>query len=278
MNNPNIKLVVSDIDGTILNDQHKVDEDLKDNIQLLNKEKIPFVLASARSPFGVFPLAEELALGTNPIACYNGALVLEGTRNNYKTIIEHMLNKEEVKVIIYVIKSEFPKVSISLYSGTQWIVDKLDKWVEIEADITKDSPKVQNLQLFLLENQAPIHKLLLVEEPKVIQELHKYLQKLHLKDSSFYLSKDNYLEVTSKKVSKERALIEIANYYDVPLSKAMAIGDNFNDIPMLTLAGLGIVMSNAPQEAKKSADVETRSNNENGVSQAIQNYILSSLK
>ena len=56
----------------------------------------------------------------------------------------------------------------------------------------------------------------------------------------FYLSKDNYLEVTAKHVSKEHALLEVAKYYDLPLEEVMTIGDNFNDSPMLALAGLGI--------------------------------------
>lgn len=54
----------------------------------------------------------------------------------------------------------------------------------------------------------------------------------------------------------------------------MTLGDNFNDIPMLELAGLGIVMQNAPQEVKNSADIETLSNNDYGVSYAIHKYVL----
>lgn len=188
--------------------------------------------------------------------------------------MEHLLDQEEVKVIIDVIKSKFPTVSISLYSGAQWIVDDRDKWVDIEAEITNETPEVQNLQLFLSENTLSVHKLLLVEEPEVIQALHGFLESLPLEDSSFYLSKDNYLEVTSKKVSKERALTEVAKYYHVPLENVMTIGDNFNDIPMLSLAGLGVAMNNAPQEVKESANVKTHNNNEHGVSQAIETYVL----
>ena len=54
----------------------------------------------------------------------------------------------------------------------------------------------------------------------------------------------------------------------------MTIGDNFNDIPTLNLAGLGVAMANAPQEVKNEADEATSSNNDNGVSQAIAKYVL----
>ena len=81
--------------------------------------------------------------------------------------------------------------------------------------------------------------------------------------------KDNYLEVTAKHVSKEHALLEVAKYYDLPLEQVMTIGDNFNDSPMLALAGLGIAMGNAPEGVKETANLVTASNDEHGVAQAI---------
>lgn len=120
--------------------------------------------------------------------------------------------------------------------------------------------------------------MLLVEETEVIQKLYEFLQSLDLKNSSFYLSKDNYLELTSQKVSKERALTEVAKHYDISLTNTMAIGDNFNDLPMLSLAGLGVAMANAPQKVKEKANIETGNNNEHGVSQAIQHYVLTDVE
>ncbi|WP_086348932.1 Cof-type HAD-IIB family hydrolase [Candidatus Enterococcus clewellii] len=272
MKNQEIKLIISDIDGTILDDCHSLDTELKDNIQQLKAKEIPFILASARSPKGIFPIAESLDLADNPIACYNGALIVKGS-SRYQTLIEHQLAHDEVSMIVDIIVNQFPEVSINLYSGADWYVNTLDKWTAIEAAITKETPEAANLQLLLLKKHVPVHKLLLVEEADVIKKVHDYMQNLHLFNSSFYLSKDNYLEVTSKQVSKEKALVEVADYYNVPLAQTMSIGDNFNDIPMLKLAGLGVAMSNAPQEVKWCADVETKTNNDNGVSAAIQKYV-----
>ena len=78
MNKRPIRLVISDIDGTILNDQHQVDYQLKIQLPLLQEKGIPFVLASARSPLGMEPIAQQLGLIDNPLACYNGALVIKG--------------------------------------------------------------------------------------------------------------------------------------------------------------------------------------------------------
>lgn len=269
-----IRLIISDIDGTILDNQHQVDPDLKDIIPLLNQEQIPFVLASARSPLGMEPIARELGLGDNPLACYNGALVIKGDPQAYETIIEHPLDKKEIRTFLELVKAEFPSVSINLYSGKDWIADRLDKWVQIEAAITGEQPVIQNILLPVLDALIPIHKLLLIDEAPVIQKLHDYLQTLDFSKTAFYLSKDNYMEVTAKHVSKEQALHEIAQHYQVPLEEVMTIGDNFNDLPMLRLAGLGVAMGNAPETVKTEANAVTKSNNEHGVAEAIKEYVL----
>lgn len=136
MTKQDIRLIISDIDGTILDDQHQVDPQLREQMPLLKKENIPFVLASARSPLGMEPIARKLGLGDNPLACYNGALVIKGDPQDYETIIEHPLDKKEIRTFLELVKTKFPSVSINLYSGKDWIADRLDKWVQIEADIT----------------------------------------------------------------------------------------------------------------------------------------------
>ena len=269
-----IRLIISDIDGTILDNQHQVDPELKDIIPLLNREQIPFVLASARSPLGMEPIARELGLGDNPLTCYNGALVIKGDPQAYETIIEHPLDKKEIRTFLELVKAEFPSVSINLYSGKDWIADRLDKWVQIEAAITGEQPVIQNILLPVLDALIPIHKLLLIDEAPVIQKLHDYLQTLDFSKTAFYLSKDNYMEVTAKHVSKEQALYELAQHYQVPLEEVMTVGDNFNDLPMLRLAGLGVAMDNAPEAVKNEAKAVTKSNNEHGVAEAIKEYVL----
>ena len=274
MTNQPIRLIISDIDGTILDDQHQVDSKLKDMIPLLSREKIPFVLASARSPIGMEPISRELKLGDNPLACYNGALVIKGDPQAYETIIEHPLDKEEIRTFLELVKAEFPSVSINLYSGKDWIADRLDKWVQIEAAITGERPMIQNELIPVLNAQMPVHKLLLIDQAPVIQKLHDYLQTLDFAKTAFYLSKDNYMEVTAKHVSKEQALYEIAQHYPVPLEQVMTIGDNFNDLPMLRLAGIGVAMGKAPEAVKTEAKAVNKSNKEHGVAEAVEKYVL----
>ena len=266
-----IKLIMSDIDGTILDKNHQLDSYLIELMPLLKQRDIPFVLASARSPLGIAPISKELGITECPIACYNGALISLGD----KILSQHTINKKELLLLHDFLKKEFPTVSINVYSGKDWLVNTIDEWVEIEATITGESPKVTSLADFIKDEKTLVHKLLLIDNTDTIQKLQKILSSIDFPQTNFYLSKDNYLEVTHNQVSKKQALLELAKYYQLSLSEIMTIGDNYNDIPMIETSGLGVAMGNAPTDVKTCANTVTDSNDQNGVSKAIKLYVLS---
>ena len=265
-----IKLIMSDIDGTILDKNHQLDSYLIELMPLLKQCNIPFVLASARSPLGIAPISKELGITDCPIACYNGALISLGD----KILSQYSIDKSELLLLHDFLKKEFPTVSINVYSGKDWLVNTIDEWVEIEATITGESPKVTSLADFIKYEKTLVHKLLLIDNTDTIQKLQKTLSSIDFPQTDFYLSKDNYLEVTHNQVSKKQALLELANYYQLPLTSIMTLGDNYNDIPMIETAGLGIAMGNAPRDVKTCAKAVTDSNEQNGVSKAIKLHVL----
>jgi len=265
-----IKLIMSDIDGTILDKNHQLDSYLIELMPLLKQRDIPFVLASARSPLGIAPISKELGITDFPIACYNGALISLGD----KILSQYSIDKSELLLLHDFLKKEFPTVSINVYSGKDWLVNTIDEWVEIEATITGESPKVTSLADFIRDEKTLVHKLLLIDNTDTIQKLQKTLSSIDFPQTDFYLSKDNYLEVTHNQVSKKQALLELANYYQLPLTSIMTLGDNYNDIPMIETAGLGIAMGNAPRDVKTCAKAVTDSNEQNGVSKAIKLHVL----
>ena len=265
-----IKLIMSDIDGTILDKNHQLDSYLIELMPLLKQRDIPFVLASARSPLGIAPISKELGITDCPIVCYNGALISLGD----KILSQYSIDKSELLLLHDFLKKEFPTVSINVYSGKDWLVNTIDEWVEIEATITGESPKVTSLADFIRDEKTLVHKLLLIDNTDTIQKLQKTLSSIDFPQTDFYLSKDNYLEVTHNQVSKKQALLELANYYQLPLTSIMTLGDNYNDIPMIETAGLGIAMGNAPRDVKTCAKAVTDSNEQNGVSKAIKLHVL----
>ena len=106
------------------------------------------------------------------------------------------------------------------------------------------------------------------------QALYRTISADDFPSTAFYLSKANYLEVTAKNVSKEDALVELANYYHLSLEEVLTMGDNFNDLPMLKKQASGVAMGNAPQEVKDGATVVTKPTMKNGAGQAVETYVL----
>lgn len=273
--NPTIKLVVSDIDGTILNSRHQVSTFTKETVQKTTAAGVPFVLASARSPRGMEAIAQEMGISEQPLACYNGALILEdGNIDTATPLFSHVMVPEEARIIVDVLTKKFPDVAINLYSDSDWYVNELDHWVQGEVAITQIQPEVTNLQLLLSKNDFPVHKFLLIGEVADIQNALSYFQQLPLDNSDFYLSKDNYLEITHTGISKERIVTELAVHFGIAISETMALGDNFNDLPMIEKAGVGVAMGNAPLAIQQAADDVTATNDADGVAQALVKYVL----
>ena len=86
------------------------------------------------------------------------------------------------------------------------------------------------------------------------------------------------IEVMDQYGNKGSALKKVAEHYNIPLHNTVAIGDNFNDIPMLEVAGLSVAMGNAEPQVKEICDVVTQSNAEDGVAYAINNHVLTTIQ
>lgn len=266
-----IRLIISDIDGTILDSQHRIDPHLLDTIQALRIRQIPFVLASARSPKGMAPIAEALGITDYPMTCYNGALIT--SVDGAHVLASHGVDKHELAQLLEIMR-DFPQVALCVYAGLDWYVANINQWVLAEAAITGEVPIAADVQRLVQQHDITIHKVLLIGEVAEIQALLGLIQSLSLANLACCLSKDNYLEVTARYVSKQQALETVAAHYHIPLAQTMALGDNFNDVPMIELAGLGVAMGNAPRKVQAAANVVTASHDAAGASAAIQRYVL----
>ena len=129
-------------------------------------------------------------------------------------------------------------------------------------------PESISMEDFLKEH-LPVHKILCMGSPEDIQKLEAELEGSKLSNISYYRSKDTYMEIVNNQVSKLGALDFLCEKYGVELKNTLAIGDNFNDMPMIIHAGKGIAMGNAPDEVKQAADYITGTNDENGFYKAL---------
>lgn len=87
-------------------------------------------------------------------------------------------------------------------------------------------------------------------------------------------SKPHFLEIIEGTVNKGVALAALAERLGISRQDVMAIGDSFNDLEMIQYAGVGVAMGNARKEIKQQADIVTLTNEEDGVAEAIEQYVL----
>lgn len=266
------KMICLDIDGTLLNSQHRISETTKEVIQTVSsKMQIPVILVSARMPKGILFLLEELKV-RSPIICYSGALIVDEKNEILSNINIPIL---ELKHILKLIREM--GIHISLYKDDEWYVEKIDKWAEQEGRITNMTPFIANFDdlacLWEKEKVGP-NKILCMADCGKIKELKAKIKACNFNNLNVYLSKPTYLEIMPSSASKTSAIEVLCKKYNIQSSEIIAIGDNFNDINMIEFAGLGIAMGNAPDEVKQYADYITLSNDEDGVAKAIKKYIL----
>lgn len=264
------KILFSDIDGTILTSNHKVSEVNKEYINKLKKADIPVILVSARMPDGIYKVQRDLNIDY-PIICYGGALVLDSSKN---IVMSKGIKLEKVFKLKNYINTMWPDVCVSCYSFDNWYVDTRDnEWVNQESAITSIKPVEKDIKKLSSDKENVIHKVLCMGKPESIQNMKEKFEELNL-DFSIYKSKDTYLEITDLQVKKSNAIIEVCDLYNVNLSEIVSVGDNFNDIDMIKLSGLGIAMGNAPKEVKEISDDITKTNDEDGVAEVIKTYLL----
>ena len=271
-----IKLICTDVDGTLLNKQREVDNYTLKVVAKLDPE-IRFVLASSRMPKALYHLQNTLNISRMPLICYNGALILtSGNGFDLQKIISSVtISAEEINAIINLANQH--QTHISLYQNNTWLVSETDFYAQREINNTRVEPdgllsgfSTEELQNFI---QNGAHKIMLMGEPKLLDLIEaNVLRNLKV---AVWRSKDIYLEITPF-TNKNEGLQVLLNSFPknakVNLGEVMAFGDGYNDLEMLTNAGIGVAVGNAVPELKQAAFALTKPNIEHGVACYLEEY------
>lgn len=265
----NFKMICLDIDGTLLNSNHEITENVKSAINIVaNEKKIPVVLVSARMPKGITFLQKELGI-EQPIICYSGALILD---KNSEVLSKEFIDVSNLEKIYKLVNEN--NIHISLYKDNEWYIEEMDYWAKQESEITNIIPKISDfndlIEEWEIEGTGP-NKILCMANP---DEINFLKENITATDLNIYPSKPTYLEIMPTNASKTSAINILQKKFNVERSEIIAMGDNYNDIDMLEYAGLGIAMGNAPDDVKKYANDVTLTNNEDGVAEALKKYII----
>jgi len=269
-NNPPIRLVAVDLDGTLLNDSKQISGRNLAALHRLPDREVKLVIASARPPRSVRQIYSRLKLDTLQIN-YNGALIWD--EPNQKALLHSPLPGSLVAEMVDVARDWFDEVIVACECMDRWLTDRADDTHTTETGRMFKPDVIAPLDDFI-NNDAT--KLMFLAEPTVISRLEPILYKAYGQQVIILQTDDNLLQIMSPNAGKSVALQIVADHYGVPMQQVMAIGDAPNDVGMLQLAGVGVAMGNAKPVVKAVADWIAPSNNDHGVHAALARYGLCS--
>ncbi|QXM05695.1 Cof-type HAD-IIB family hydrolase [Crassaminicella indica] len=270
------KLVVSDMDGTLLNSENEVSEGNKRAFKDLLDNDIHVAIATGRIYTSARVYAKHLGIVTPVIAC-NGAIV----RNlkNDEIIYESHIDKEDCLKVLEVAKKY--DVYFHFYTANTFYTERLahsslkySEWNKtLKEEDRIDIRIIDNAYKHIERSKENIYKIQMISDDQaLLSNVRKELEALGTIE--ICKSWHNNIEIMNKGVSKGNALHQLAQSLGIKREEIISFGDNENDISMLTYAGLGVAMGNAEEFVKSSADYVTDTNDKDGVAKALRKFVL----
>lgn len=262
------KLIVTDLDDTLLRDDQTISERSKQTIKRAVGKGIHVAIATGRMYASALPYARALGL-TGPMMCCQGAQIadIETGRSLRITALPLALAREALRF------AEEQGLYIQYYTTDDYFFEKTCA----ESDYYHRAAGVLGKPLGRRPSEAldfePI-KLLIIAEPQRIRQAYGLAVERFGESMSIAISKANYLEFTHPLANKGAAVADMAAMLDIGRHEVLCCGDALNDLPMLRFAGLGVAVANGDEQVKAQADAVTASNNEDGVARAIERYAL----
>lgn len=264
------KMIVTDLDDTLLNSEGKISERDKEAIMKAQSMGVKFILASGRPTFAMRHLADELELHKygSYILSYNGAII---TRWDDKSeILNESLSKEDLHRLYDFSRKH--KVHIITYLDDEIISETESKYIDVERDLTGMPHKIVCSFKDSVEREGV--KCIMLEEPDYLKEVEKKLKDELGDDYTIAISKPFFLEVTKKGMDKGNSLKKLIENLGITEKEVIAVGDSYNDISMLKMAGKSVAVRNAKPEVIEMVDYITNTNNNHGMAEVIEKFIL----
>ena len=270
------KLLVIDVDGTLLNDQKQITPHTKSALLKAQQMGVHVVLASGRPTGGILPLAQELELNNygGYVISYNGAQIIEMQTGNL--LFEKRINPELIPYLDK--KAKKNGFTIFTYLENSLITDCADDpYVQQEANLNNmNIRQVTNFPNAI--DFKPCKCMLASDNEAELVGLENHWKKKLAGVADVFRSEDYFLEVVPPTIDKGNTLALLMEMLKLTREEVIAIGDGIADVPMLQLAGLGIAMGNARDSVKVCAEATTLSNEQDCVAIAIEKAILSAIR
>lgn len=265
-----IKLLMVDLDETILMEKDIVSEKSKETVEKLLDNNVEVVWTTGRY-FNAIPEYFINNKRINYISSSNGALIKDNkTKEN---IFSQFLSKDTVLNIIKLTNAKarhmFIFTSEGVFADPRLLEDDDINKVQFFQTLLSHITVKDDLYKFIKENDLGIKKVeVAFDDLDFRDEMLAFFKSY--KDIEISSSHYNNIEAVSNLASKGNSLEFFQNKFNLEKSQTMAIGDNINDLSMIKAAGIGVAMDNASPVLKENADLITDSIENEGFSKAIE--------
>ncbi len=278
-----IKLIAIDLDGTLLSGHTYINEVNKAAIRAAQKEGVIVAIATGREHNNVRSFLDTAELIT-PVISSNGSVIHDEHRQPMFSLpLEHHQAMEVLDWMEtngYYYQAHTNKGIYTISTGHELLAVEVDRLMSTNPDPTQAqmleamqgmSDKLKMIRIDTYKDipaDTDFYNILAIsfDEKKLATGRQHFADR---EDITMVVSGHLNFEIEHKQASKGTALKHLAAHHGIPLGQTMAIGDNFNDVSMIQLAGLGVAMGNAEPEVKAIADEVTLTNEQDGVAHAI---------
>ncbi|HHY89708.1 MAG TPA: HAD family phosphatase [Chloroflexi bacterium] len=262
----NIQLIGTDLDGTLLNKAGTMHPATAQALRDAAEAGIHIVPASARPPFGIEYALKE-ALVFDFIIAYNGTYIVD--RTSRKVLLDLRIDEEKLEELLSLVRR------FNLYTGF-YVGD--DYFAEIDGASAASEAYYLGRPPKILPSLDPLIRQgankLIILEMKDYDRLDAFGEAAQsLNGLEIVYSSRRSIEIVPQGVSKGTGLRFLSDMLSLSPDQVMAIGDNFNDVPMFQFAGVSVAMKNAPDAVKEQTDFTVRSSEEGGVAEAINRLL-----
>jgi Cof subfamily protein (haloacid dehalogenase superfamily) len=264
-----IRLLALDLDGTLMDDSMVMKSDrVRRAIAAAQGRGVVVTLATGRMFDFLLPFAHDLGL-TAPLICYQGGLIQApgASRSIYRATMESQLVRE-----VLALKAQRGWHFV-LYAGDEVFLDERRYPEQFYRRMLGERLVWVDDLASVLERHEPI-KFLVFVEPHEAEGVLAELRQRFGGQTELTRSHARIVEGNPSGVSKGDALRRLAEHLGIPQAEVMAIGDQDNDLPMITWAGLSVAMGNGSPAVKAAADWVAPPVAEDGAAVAIERFIL----
>ncbi len=268
---PPFRLVVTDIDGTLVGSDKKVAERTRSQISRIAREYgVRTVLASARMPQAMATIHHLLGIKT-PVVAYDGALVLLNPFSCESGSIR-LSEGIAVKIAQEVVKNaKNLQLHVGIFSADRWLVEKVDYWARREIKGTGVTPTLGSIEDFL-ENEPIVHKIMLRGESEHIDDVFRTLANTFARHLRLSRSKGTLVEMVGASAGKKRGISAVLVEFGIAPGEVIGFGDGMNDEEFLSFVGYGVAMGNALASVKRVANRIAPTNDEYGVAATLEAF------